>query len=291
MLGEAGSFVRFEVFEHQANVPPRRRRGDPGNRSARRLGGAGVGPPLRASPGSTGQACVALRSERYHDFAKPAGREEVRVHQLAGSPGPDPRAPGRTSADRDRGFRAVRPPPTAADRESLTTGRSRVTSSTRQPLLRPRPAPATAANHDHAGPVALPRGRARPTRQEPDSPPPNAAPVLGRGPLAVRRFASEDPGRGRLSGEAGPGSRLAATVVEALDATLPSSLELGEVGADRRITRAAGRRATGQPAAATAPRLQGPRPDAGGSANCGGPSAREIAPPLSENDTTLLRRE
>ena len=45
-----------------------------------------------------------------HDLPSPV-ETEVRIHQLAGLPRSDPRGPGRTSADRDRGFRAVRPLP------------------------------------------------------------------------------------------------------------------------------------------------------------------------------------
>ena len=140
VLGEAGSFVRFEVFEHQANVL---RVEDVGPRQSfsastwlRRRWAAAPGVPWKYWSGM-----CSSPSERYHDFATPAGREEVRVHQLAGPPGPDPRAPGRTSADRDRGFRTVRPrsaqqsppesPPPAQARQLRPRYRSAVRNSFR----------------------------------------------------------------------------------------------------------------------------------------------------------------
>ena len=94
--------------------PPRRRRGDPGNRSARQLGCAGVGPPLPASPRSTGQACVALRAngtttspsqpvERRCESTSSLGRRNL-THGLQGGPPPTatgasaPSAPGQRNS-------------------------------------------------------------------------------------------------------------------------------------------------------------------------------------------------
>ena len=152
------------------------------------------GPPRRASPGSTGQACVALRSERYHDFAKPAGREEVRVHQLAGPPGPDPRAPGRTFAGHDRDFRAVRP------RESYVRTRRRLSDAGGG---RPRTAAVNRCGCQQPGVIDVPPARRPPARRARPSAASNArapgpsagappGPCSGRAPPSAPREVPPD---------------------------------------------------------------------------------------------------
>ena len=65
--------------------PPRRRRGDLGNRSARRLRGAGVGPPHRAFPESTRTACAALREQTVPRLRQPVGGARTNSLRPAGS--------------------------------------------------------------------------------------------------------------------------------------------------------------------------------------------------------------